>query len=417
MSAGMAETTGPGVVLAGAFDTKHEEYGYVRDRLARAGVKSTLVDFGVQGVPGIRPDVGTEAVARAGGSDIDALVRDGDRNAAMIVMGRGAAAEIRRLHERGDVAGVMVLGGSNAGYAMSRIAEALPFGCPKLLVSTIVAGDTRPYVGTSDLTMMYPVVDIAGLNSISMPVLAHAADAMAGMVTAPPLEGSSDVRSIGASMFGVTTPCVDAVRSALEGDGHEVHVFHGNGTGGRSLEAMIRSGVFAAVADITTSELADELLGGVCSAGPRRLEAAAETGTPQVVSVGALDMVNFGSPDTVPERFAGRLLHAHNPAITLMRTNAGECAELGGIIADKLNAARGFTEVVIPSRGFSQISVEGAPFHDPEADAALIDALRSRLDPRIPLSILDLTINDPRFADEITQSLGRALSLTKGTHS
>lgn len=413
----MTETTPWRVVLAGAFDTKHQEYGYVRDRLAAAGVGSLLVDFGVQGSPGIRPDIGREAVAKAGGSDIGTLVRDGDRNAAMIVMGRGAAAEIRRLHERGEVAGVMVLGGSNAGYAMSRIADALPFGCPKLLVSTIVAGDTRPYVGTSDLTMMYPVVDIAGLNSISIPVLAHAADALAGMVTGPPTGGATDVRSIGASMFGVTTACVSAVRDTMEGDGHEVHVFHANGTGGRSLEAMIRSGVFAAVADVTTTELADELLGGVCSAGPHRLEAAAETGTPQVVSVGALDMVNFGAPDTVPEYFAGRLLHAHNPVVTLMRTSAEECAELGGILADKLNAGSGFTEVLIPARGFSQISVAEAPFHDADADAALIDSLRSRLDDRIPLHILDLTINDPRFADEITQSLCRALSPMKGTHA
>ena len=180
---------------------------------------------------------------------------------------------------------------------------------------------------------------------------------------------------------------------------------------------MIRSGVFAAVADVTTTELADELLGGVCSAGPHRLEAAAETGTPQVVSVGALDMVNFGAPDTVPEYFAGRLLHAHNPVVTLMRTSAEECAELGGILADKLNAGSGFTEVLIPARGFSQISVAEAPFHDADADAALIDSLRSRLDDRIPLHILDLTINDPRFADEITQSLCRALSPMKGTHA
>lgn len=411
------EETSATVVLAGALDTKHEEYRFVRDRLASAGVPCTLVDVGVLGSPGLTADVDREQVARAGGADLDGLARGRDRNDAMVAMARGAATLIRQRYDRGLVRAVVMLGGSNAAFVMSRVAAALPIGCPKVLVSTVVAGDTRPYVGTSDLTMIYPVVDIAGLNSISIPVLARAADACAGMVTGAPLPEQERRPSIACSMFGVTTACVTAVHDNLVGRGNEVHVFHANGTGGRTLEAMIRSGFFAAVADITTTELADELLGGVCSAGPCRLEAAAEAGVPQVVSVGALDMVNFGAPETVPDRFAGRLVHPHNPVVTLMRTNAEECSRLGEVMAGKLNRATAFTEVLVPRRGFSQMSVEGAPFYDPDADDALIGALRKHLDPRIPLRVLDVTINDPSFALEITNTLSRALSITEGTKS
>jgi uncharacterized protein (UPF0261 family) len=299
---------------------------------------------------------------------------------------------------------------------MSKVAAALPIGCPKILVSTIVAGDTRPYVGTSDLTMMYPVVDIAGLNSLSVPVLARAADACVGMLSGPvTFVAESGSLPIACTMFGVTTACVTAVREALEADHNELHIFHANGTGGRTLEAMVRSGFFGAVADITTTELADELLGGVCSAGPDRLTAAAAVGIPQVVSVGALDMVNFGEPSSVPARFAGRQFYAHNPAVTLMRTNAEECHELGMRMAQRLNASTGFVEVLVPARGFSQISVEGGPFHNPDADRALIRSLEDHLHPSIPLRIFDAAINDPGFALEITTALSRALSITKGS--
>lgn len=399
------------VVLAGALDTKAEEYGFVRDRLAAAGVATLLVDTGVLGAPGIIADISREDVAREAGSELAALVTGGNRNDAVTTMARGAATLVRRLHDSGRMSAVVVLGGSNAGFLMSRVAAALPIGCPKVLVSTIVAGDTRPYVGTSDLIMLYPIVDIAGLNSISIPVLAKAADAVAGMVTGPPLPtDTADQVSVGATMFGVTTPCVTAIHDALAGQGIEVQVFHATGTGGRTFEAMIASGLFDAVADITTTELADELLGGVCSAGPDRLEAAGRLGIPQVVSVGALDMANFGPLDTVPERFADRQLFAHNPSVTLMRTSPAENAELGAILARKLNAATGFVEVHVPRLGFSQISVDGAPFHDATADAALIEALQQHLDPIIPLYVHDLTINDPDFAAQIIQALDRGLN-------
>lgn len=405
----------PSVALVGALDTKAEEYGYVRDRLASAGVLSVLVDAGVLGSAGIEPDIDRYTVAVAGGSELDTLAAGGNRNNAMVVMARGAAATVRDLFDRSQVAGVMMLGGSNAGYIMSQVSAALPIGCPKILVSTVVAGDTRPYVATSDLTMMYPVVDIAGLNSISRLVLARAADACAGMVRGAPVpDCEAGKQVVGCSMFGVTTACVTAVHDALIDGGTEAHVFHANGTGGRTLERMARSGLFSAVADVTTTELADELLGGVCSAGPDRLTGAAESGVPQVVSVGALDMVNFGAPETIPARFHGRLFHAHNPAVTLMRTNAEESASLGRIIADKLNRSTAFVEVHVPARGFSQISVKGAPFYDPGSDGALITALREHLDPRISLLVHDAAINDQSFALEISTALFRALDSKNG---
>lgn len=414
-------TVAPGsssrVVLAGSLDTKAAEYGFVRDRLQAAGLATLLIDTGVLGEPRLEADVPRAQVAAAGGASLEQLAGGGDRAEAMIAMARGAAELIRTRQLAGEVAAVIVLGGSNAGFVMGRIAAALPIGVPKLLVSTIVAGDTRPYVGTSDLMMLYPVVDIAGLNSISVPVLARAADAVIGMVRgAPvPVTGRSGPR-VACTMFGVTTSCVDAVQAALVAGGAEVHTFHANGTGGRTLESLVASGVVDVVADLTTTELADELCGGVCSAGPERLTAASAAGVAQVVSVGALDMVNFGEPETVPERYRDRLLFAHNPAVTLMRTNAAECAELGRIIASRLNPSTGHVEVLVPALGFSQISVEGGPFHDPEADAALLSSLREHLDPRIPLRVIEAAINDPAFSAAVIDALGRALSRTEGNN-
>lgn len=412
----MADAPTRTVALVGALDTKHEEYAYVRDRLAVHGVGSVLVDVGVLGTPALVADVERHAVARAAGKELGALAAAGRRGDAMRAMASGAAAVVRRMHDDGNVHGVLVLGGSNAGFVMSELAAALPIGFPKLLVSTVVAGDTRPYLQGSDLIMMYPVVDLAGVNSVSRPVLARAADAMAGIVSAPPLPAiGSGSRSVGCTMFGVTTPCVSALHDGVSAYGVEPQVFHANGTGGATFERMAREGAFAAVADVTTTELADELAGGVCSAGPDRLTGATARGVPQVVSTGALDMVNFGPRTTVPERYAGRTFVEHNPAVTLMRTTPEECAVLGTTIAERLNGAAAFVEVHVPARGFSQVSGPGGPFHDPRADQALVDALRSTLDTRIPLYVHDLEINDPAFARHLTEALGRALDSRKGT--
>jgi len=396
----------PVVVLIGTLDTKGTEYAFVRDRLRDQGVAVTVVDAGVLGEPGFEPDIPREEVARSGGGDITTLVSDGDRGAAVTAMGEGAAAVVGRLYAAGQLDAVFGLGGSGGSSLFARAVRDLPIGVPKLLVSTVAAGDTRPYVGSTDLTMMYSVVDIAGINSLSVRILTNAAAAIAGMarahrsgIDAGPDAGSGAGRPlIGATMFGVTTPAVTAARERLEELGYEVLVFHATGSGGDTMEALVRSGIITGVLDITTTELADELAGGICAAGPHRLEAAGALGLPQVVSLGALDMVNFGPRDSVPPRYADRQLLVHNASITLMRTSAGECAEFGRRIARKLNAATGPLTLFVPLRGVSSVSVAGQPFHDPAADAALFDALRANLDPGVDVRFVETDLNDAAFA-------------------
>ena len=288
-------------------------------------------------------------------------------------MADAAAALARRLHDEGRIDGVLAAGGSGNTAIATRAMRALPVGVPKLMVSTVAAGDTRDYVGASDVTMMASVTDVAGVNSISGRILANAAAAIAGMVLAPPVELGEQRPLVGATMFGVTTPCVTRAREELEARGYEVLTFHATGTGGRAMEALVEGGFLAGVLDATTTELCDDLVGGVLSAGPDRLEAAGRQGVPQVVSLGALDMVNFGARDTVPARFEDRNLYVHNPSITLMRTTPEECAELGRRIARKLSAATGPVALFVPLGGVSMIDAEGQPFHDPEADAALFE--------------------------------------------
>jgi uncharacterized protein (UPF0261 family) len=394
------------VVLVGTLDTKGVEYAYLRDRVREQGCDVILVDAGVIGDPLVEPDISREEVARAAGADVRTLADTGDRGAAVETMARGAAAIVLRLHAEGRLDGVAALGGSGgtsiATYAMRR----LPVGVPKLMVSTVASGDTRPYVGASDVTMMYSVVDIAGINQVSERIIANAAGAIAGMAktTVPSRPGAKPL--VGATMFGVTTPCVTVARERLEELGYEVLVFHATGTGGRSMEALMKGGFIAAVLDVTTTEIADELVGGVFSAGPERLDVAGELGLPQVVSLGALDMVNFGPIETVPERFAGRNLYKHNPTNTLMRTTPEECAELGRTIARKLNAATEPTALFVPLRGVSLIATEGQVFHDPAADEALIGALREHVDTsRVEVHELDTDVNDPEFARAMADRL------------
>jgi uncharacterized protein (UPF0261 family) len=394
------------VVLLGTLDTKGLEYAFVRERLVEAGIDVLLVDTGVLGEPLVEPDVPREEVARAGGADHAALAAAGDRGAAMDAMGRGAADVLLRLHGEGRVDGVLSLGGSGNSSVAARAMRELPVGVPKLIVSTLASGDTRPYVGAVDITMTYSVVDIAGINRISARILANAAGAIAGMATASVPAGAGDRPIVGATMFGVTTPCVTRARERLEELGYEVLVFHATGTGGQSFEALATGGFLAGALDVTTTELADDLVGGVLSAGPDRLEAVGAAGVPQVVSLGALDMVNFGPKDTVPERFAGRNLFVHNPTVTLMRTTAEEMAELGRRIASKLNGASGPTALFVPLRGVSAIDVDGQPFRDAEADEALFRALREGVDTaKVELVEVDADVNDPAFATAMADRL------------
>jgi uncharacterized protein (UPF0261 family) len=392
------------VVLVGTLDTKGVEYAFLRERLLERGVEVVVVDAGVHAPVGLAADVSRAEVARAAGADTAVLAAGGDRGAAVTAMGAGAEAVIRDLHAAGRLDGILALGGSGGSSIAARAMRALPVGVPKLLVSTVASGDTRPYVGAVDVTMMYSVVDIAGVNRVSARIMANAAGAIAGMVgaTVPALD---DKPLVGATMFGVTTPCVTTARARLEELGYEVLVFHATGAGGQSMEALARGGFLAGVLDATTTELADELVGGVLSAGPDRLEAAGAVRLPQVVSLGALDMVNFGPRETVPPEFEERNLYVHNPTVTLMRTTAEECGELGRTIGRKLSATRGATAVFVPLGGVSMIDVPGQPFHDPVADAALVAGLKETLNPRVELHERSEDINDPAFATAMADRL------------
>jgi uncharacterized protein (UPF0261 family) len=392
------------VVLLGTLDTKGEEYDYLRDRVREHDVDVLLVDVGVLGEPLARPDVTREEVASAAGGRLSELVSEADRGAAMEAMGRGAAEVVRRLWTEGSLDAIAALGGSGGSAIATEAMRALPVGVPKLMVSTMASGDTRPYVGAVDVTMTYSVVDIAGINQISARILANAAGAIAGMAKAsvPPLEARP---LVGASMFGVTTPCVTTARERLEELGYEVLVFHQTGAGGQSMEELMKSGFVTAALDVTTTELCDELVGGVLPAHPERLEVAGRLGLPQVVSLGALDMVNFGPLESVPERFRERNLYVHNPTVTLMRTSPDECRELGRRIGRKLSAATGPTALFVPLRGVSAIATEGQPFHDPEADAALLEGLRETLGPNVEVHERDTDVNDRELALEMADRL------------
>ncbi len=392
------------VLLVGTLDTKGVEFQFVRDLLARQQVPTLVLDAGVLRPPLFVPDISREEVYAAAGTTYEAVRKAGDRGRAIAAAAQGAARIARDLHDGGRLDGVLGLGGSAGTTIATAAMRALPFGVPKIMVSTLASGQVRPYVGVRDICMFHSVVDLCGLNRISRSVLARAAGAMAGMLQASPAP-AEDRPLVTATMFGVTTPCVEVARGAVEQGGFEVLVFHATGSGGQTMEAFIHDGLIAGVLDLTTTELADELVGGVLSAGPDRLTAAALRGVPQVISLGALDMVNFGPPETVPEKFRGRRFYQHNPTITLMRTTPEENDALGKEIAHKASAAKAPTAVLVPLRGVSAIDAEGQPFWWPEADAALFQSLRNWMSPHVRLIERDLHINDPAFAREAARAL------------
>jgi len=399
------------VLLLGTLDTKGDEFAFLRERLREAGVGVLLADVGTLEPASVEADFTREQVGAEAGVDVEALRAAGDRGAAIAGMAGAAAALARRLYDEGRIHGVLSAGGSGNTAIATAAMQALPVGVPKLMVSTMAAGDTSDYVGGVDVTMMASVTDVAGINSISARILANAAGAMAGMVQAPAPQLEDGRPLVAATMFGVTTPCVSRAREALEERGYEVLVFHATGTGGKAMEALVEGGLLSGVLDVTTTELCDDLVGGVLSAGPARLEAAGRAGVPQVVSLGALDMVNFGARDSVPPKFEDRNLYVHNPSVTLMRTTPEECAELGRRIARKLAAATGPVSLFVPLRGVSMIDAEGQPFHDPDADAALFDALREGLaGASVELIELDRNVNDDEFADAMVDKLDSYLA-------
>jgi uncharacterized protein (UPF0261 family) len=400
------------VLVFATLDTKGSEADFLRAELRAAGVETLLVDCGTLGPPRTAPDVAREELFRAAGVE---LARMQSRGEAVDAAARGAAALARRFHAEGRLAGVLGLGGSAGTTIGTAAMRALPLGVPKLMVSTLASGAVGHYVGTADIAMLHSVVDFSGLNRISRLVLARAAQAMAGMALGSLPPRAADERPIvTATMFGVTTPCVERARTVLEAAGYEVLVFHATGSGGRTMEALIDSGLVAGVLDVTTTELADELVGGVLSAGAERLTAAARAGIPQVVSVGALDMVNFLAYDTVPPLFAGRKFHRHNANVTLMRTTTTENAALGRELAAKLAAARGPVRIFLPLRGLSALDRTGEPFDDPEARAALYAAIRAGSRAGV-VRELDLHLNDTAFAEALANELVSLLRAEAGS--
>jgi uncharacterized protein (UPF0261 family) len=397
------------VALIGTFDTKGEEFSFLRERIESAGLRTLMIDVGVLGSPPFQADISREEVAAAANENLSALQVERDRGRSVAAMAVGAKAILARLFEQGAIHGAVSLGGS-AGTAIATTAmRGLPYGFPKLMVSTVASGDVKPYVGISDICMMPSVLDIAGLNHVSRLIIGNAAGAICGMVAKQPASALDQKPTIAATMFGVTTPCVTAARHILEEKGYEVLVFHATGAGGQAMEQLIEDGAIRAVLDITTTELADFVVGGVFSAGPHRLEAAGRKGIPQLVCPGAIDMVNFGPLETVPAQFKSRNLYVHNPSVTLMRTTPEECAEIGRFTATKLNNATGPVTVLIPLRGVSAIDKIGGPFYSQEALDAYRSAVKSSLNPTVRLIELDAHINDEEFAraaaDLLTESI------------
>lgn len=396
------------IVLAGALDTKGAEFQFVRELLNAQGIETILVDFGVLGDPPMAPDVSNDEVARAGGSSIAELRTKADKTFAMRTMSDGLAKVVADLYAAGRLGGILGMAGSGGTAIATAGMRALPTGVPKLMVSTIAAGDIAPYVGTKDITMMPSVVDVAGINRFSRQIYANAAGAIAGMVGQEERLKSllqEDRPLVTASMFGNTTPCVSHAQKLLEAQGYEVLVFHATGAGGKTMESLIDAGFITANLDLTTTELADEICGGVLSAGPDRLLAAARRGLPTVLAPGCVDMANFWARPTVPERFQGRNLYEWNPNVTLMRTNVAENRRIGEMIAAAANASAGPVAIMIPLKGVSQLDSPGGDFWDPEADAACYDAIKANLRPGIRVIEMENNINDPAFAEKAVEIL------------
>jgi uncharacterized protein (UPF0261 family) len=390
------------ILLIGTLDTKGLEFDFVRSLIHQRGHQTVLLNAGVFEST-VQADISAEMVAQAGGSSLELLRNKQDRSEAMQVMQKGVAMLTRRLFEQNRIEAVLGLGGSGGTMLATAGMRGLPVGIPKVMVSTLASGDTSPYVDIKDITMMHSVVDIAGLNRLSRHILANAAGMICGAVEQV-IPTAQDKPLIAATMFGVTTPCVTKVRERLEPH-YEVITFHATGMGGRAMEGLIADGHVKAVADITTTELADELVGGVLSAGANRLEIAGQMGIPQVVSLGALDMVNFWAMNTIPQTFQKRTLYKHNDNVTLMRTTLEENKELGRIIAEKLNKAKGPTTLIIPLKGVSMIDAEEKPFYNPEVNAALFESLRRHLDKRIKLVEVNAHINDDEFAEAFVKEM------------
>ena len=412
------------IAILGTFDSKGPEHAFLAAAIRRVGFFPLLIDVGSLDAPSITPDITrTEVLAALNSPEAAAILARRDRGECVTLMGRAAAALITSLHVAGRIQGIISLGGGGGTAIATAAMRALPIGFPKLMVSTLASGQTAPYVGTTDVTMMPAIVDVSGINRVSRAIFENAAGAICGMVSAAEARRTAPVASaekplIVASMFGNTTACVTEAKRLLEAAGYEVLVFAATGNGGRAMESLIASGMVAGVLDITTTEWADELVGGVLTAGPERLDATAKAKIPAIIAPGCLDMVNFGERTSVPAEFANRLFYQHNPQVTLMRTTPEECAQLGRIIAEKINRYAAPVTVLLPLRALSVISAPGKLFHSPGADDALFSSLKKNLRADLAIIELDLEINDPAFARACADALLKNLpSSAKSTRN
>jgi len=395
------------VVIAGALDTKGSEFAFVKDLIAAYGLTPLLVDFGVLGDPEIRPDISNVQVATAGGGDLHQLRASRDKAEAMKVMTAGLTVIIRGLHELGQMQGMLSMGGTGGTAIATAAMRTLPVGIPKVMVSTVGGGDTSSYVGSRDIMIMPSVVDVAGINRISRTIYTNAAGAIAGMVMSGPVIHKADRPLIAASMFGNTTMCVDRSRGELEKRGFEVLVFHATGAGGRTMKSLVDDGLITGIFDVTTTELADEVCGGVFSAGPDRIHMASSRNVPMVLAPGCVDMCNFLARATVPPQYASRNLYEWNPNVTLLRTNIEENVEIGKMLSATANMAKGPVAVLVPLRGVSMLDSPSGPFWDPEADRSCFEAIKQNLRGDIFYEEVDANINDPQFADRATEHMLR----------
>lgn len=402
------------IALAGTFDSKGKEFQYVKELIESLGFQTLTIHTGVFD-PVFPPDVSNTEVFVAAGEDKQQIVAVKDRAHATLVLSKGMELLLPRLYDEGKFDGILSFGGTGGTSIVTPGMRALPIGVPKVMVSTVASGNTEPYVGTSDIIMYPSIVDVAGLNSISTKIFTNAVFAIAGMLT---YENKTTIEKkplIAATMFGLTTPCINYAKAYLEKQGYETLIFHATGVGGRTMENLIENGFIKGVLDLTTTEWADELFGGVLAAGPHRLEGAAKHRIPQVVSVGAMDMVNFGPYDTVPKHYAGRNFYRHNPTVTLMRTSVEENKQIGEVIAAKLNKAEGDTALILPLKGLSGLDVKGQDFYGPEEDTMLFDTLKEKVDrSKVQLIELDNVINDKAFAEAAAEKLIQLMEAKKG---
>lgn len=393
------------VVLVGSLDTKGQEFAFVKGLIEAEGLNTLVVDFGVMGRPAFAPEVTREAVAKAGEGDLARLASGKHKDDAMQVMAKGLAVVVRELFDAGKLDGILGMGGTGGTSIATAGMRTLPVSVPKVMVSTVGGGNVSAYSGTKDITFIPSIVDVAGINSISRKIYANGAGAIAGMVKMEAPAGGDEKPLITASMFGNTTTCVDHARTIVEKNGYEVLVFHATGIGGKTMESLIAEGYIVGSMDITTTELADNVCGGVFDAGPTRCMAASQAGIPAVVVPGCVDMANFGGIDTVPEKFRNRNLYQWNPNVTLLRTNVAENIKMGEMIAAAANAATAPVTVILPMKGVSMLDSEGERFWDPEADAACFDAIRKNLKPGIPVIEMANNINDPEFSAKVAETL------------